>query len=689
MKLREKTIASMAAVWIGIFLVFLVVISSVSLSANAEIEHNMMLDDVGKLLRDLDHSSEILKIEVIEYAHWDDTFEYMSGSRPDYFTDNIFPETFENLHSDLVLFFDDEDRFLSGASYDKTSGTLNNVTDEILNNPEILSAVAAHETTSGLTMVGSTPVMLAFTQILHTGGGDPSGGMMGWGQTLDEEEIASLSCRIGLPLEIIPLTEVNGPALLEFASTDTPATSTLVLPVNNSIVAGYGLLQDLSGDNVAILKTENDRLVYQQGLDTLFRMVLFILLAGIIFGITSVLLIDQLILRRLLFLQNQVEDIGNRGDTALRVDSIGNDELAELSDAVNHLLERLEESQEETSASERKAHSLLNAIPDILISISRDGIITEFICPPNRNYILPESYYLGEPMDKIFPPEIIPEARIVLEKAFTTKEVLKFDYSLLLKGHEVWYDTRFVAVDENYVIALLRDYSSEKLAERSYQEANAKLNLLNSITRHDILNQVAALQLFVSLAMDTCNDDQLSSDLQKIETIGETIQKQIEFTRDYQELGVHGPQWQRMDTMVKEACLQLDIDGWNIEPDFGDLEIFADPLAGKVVYNLIDNSMRHAGPDADMISMSWSPTDHGIEIVYEDNGIGMSQDAKEKLFEKSLRKRHGFGLFLTKEILSITGITIQEEGQPGSGVRFIISIPSGAFRNSGDTSSEK
>ncbi|MCX6682328.1 MAG: ATP-binding protein [Methanoregula sp.] len=75
-----------------------------------------------------------------------------------------------------------------------------------------------------------------------------------------------------------------------------------------------------------------------------------------------------------------------------------------------------------------------------------------------------------------------------------------------------------------------------------------------------------------------------------------------------------------------------------------------------------------------------SPT--GITLFYEDNGKGIPADQKEKIF----LKRHygttkGLALFLLREILSITGITITESGEPGKGMRFEIHIPKGAFRH--------
>jgi signal transduction histidine kinase len=53
---------------------------------------------------------------------------------------------------------------------------------------------------------------------------------------------------------------------------------------------------------------------------------------------------------------------------------------------------------------------------------------------------------------------------------------------------------------------------------------------------------------------------------------------------------------------------------------------------------------------------------------------------KEKIFERGIGQNTGMGLFLSREILSITRIEIQENGMPGKGARFEISIPRGGFR---------
>ena len=59
---------------------------------------------------------------------------------------------------------------------------------------------------------------------------------------------------------------------------------------------------------------------------------------------------------------------------------------------------------------------------------------------------------------------------------------------------------------------------------------------------------------------------------------------------------------------------------------------------------------------------------------------GIAAEEKEKIFERGFGKNTGFGLFLVREILSISGITIRETGTEGEGARFEISVPKGSYR---------
>jgi signal transduction histidine kinase len=99
----------------------------------------------------------------------------------------------------------------------------------------------------------------------------------------------------------------------------------------------------------------------------------------------------------------------------------------------------------------------------------------------------------------------------------------------------------------------------------------------------------------------------------------------------------------------------------------------------KVFFNLLDNSVKH-GEQVTCITISQEPRDDGMVIVWEDNGVGVVTSEKTRIFERGVGKNTGLGLFLIREILSITGITITETGEPGEGARFEMLVPEGAYR---------
>jgi signal transduction histidine kinase len=81
-----------------------------------------------------------------------------------------------------------------------------------------------------------------------------------------------------------------------------------------------------------------------------------------------------------------------------------------------------------------------------------------------------------------------------------------------------------------------------------------------------------------------------------------------------------------------------------------------------------------------MIRVFFTRNDPDLVLVYEDNGAGIPAADKEHIFQKGFGQNTGMGLFLSREILSITGLTIRESGTPGKGARFEISLPAGRFR---------
>jgi PAS domain S-box-containing protein len=225
-------------------------------------------------------------------------------------------------------------------------------------------------------------------------------------------------------------------------------------------------------------------------------------------------------------------------------------------------------------------------------------------------------------------------------------------------------------------VTVIRDITERKKASDAIHLANRQLNLLTGITRHDILNNVSKVRGYLKIVEMKYGDPAQAEYLRKIESAIIAIKSQIEFTRVYQDLGMHEPQWTDLNTVIPRSQIPAAI---TLKADVQGVVVLADPMLEKVFSNLLDNSLRH-GEQVTEIQVSSRPSEGNLVIVWEDNGVGVAADEKERIFERGFGKNTGLGLFLVREILSLTGITVTENGQPGKGARFELVVPKGVWR---------
>jgi signal transduction histidine kinase len=211
-------------------------------------------------------------------------------------------------------------------------------------------------------------------------------------------------------------------------------------------------------------------------------------------------------------------------------------------------------------------------------------------------------------------------------------------------------------------------------------QTNRKLSLLSSITRHDISNQLTVLMGYLTILQKKTPDPSFTVYFQKVATAAKRISAMIQFTREYEKIGINAPAWQEFRTLVETAAMQAPLGQVIVKNDIpAGTEVFADPLIVKVFFNLMDNAVRYGGK---ITTIRFSVEDHDGDhiMVCEDDGDGIIDEEKERIFERGFGKNTGLGLTLSQEILSITGITIRETGEPGKGARFEMTVPKGAYR---------
>jgi signal transduction histidine kinase len=234
-----------------------------------------------------------------------------------------------------------------------------------------------------------------------------------------------------------------------------------------------------------------------------------------------------------------------------------------------------------------------------------------------------------------------------------------------------------------YILAVDRDITERKKADQALQQVTKKLTLLNNVTFNDIQNSVLSLSGFLALERNTIGTEPSKKYLDREEEAVRKIDKALIFAKNYQDLGVYPPQWQNVDQSFVLGISHLDFSSVRRTVNLDNLEIYADSLLERVFYTLADNVLQNATA-AIRVTIGYEREDTSLLIFLEDNGNGIPEALKEKIFERGYGTQKGMELFLVREILSITGITIRETGIPQKGSRFEIRVPKGAYRFHGE-----
>ncbi len=343
-------------------------------------------------------------------------------------------------------------------------------------------------------------------------------------------------------------------------------------------------------------------------------------------------------------------------------------------------------AEKELRESEENIRDLISNTPDIIWQTDESNRFL-YVSPQVETILgYPPEFLIGHtPFDQVSPDSSTSNREVFSLGARTRGDLVIYTTTRVHRdGHTVELESHAKPVfrtDGTFsgYRGIDRDVTERRRAEYALQQVNRQLNLLSGITRHDILNKVTVILGYLAIAKQKFTDPDMITFFKKLESATRTIGSQIEFTRVYQDLGSQGPQWQVLGKIMPNAYVP-DVIRFNTSVN--GIEVFADPMLEKVFSNLLDNSVRH-GQHVTTINISSGQSANKMTIVWEDNGVGIAADEKEKIFERGFGKNTGFGLFLAREILSISGITIRETGHEGAGARFEIIIPEGSYRSRG------
>jgi PAS domain S-box-containing protein len=244
----------------------------------------------------------------------------------------------------------------------------------------------------------------------------------------------------------------------------------------------------------------------------------------------------------------------------------------------------------------------------------------------------------------------------------------------------IFKDDKFVSTVAFFVDITERKKNEEKLKENSQriELMVEKLRVVGSLTRHDVRNKLSTVTGYAYLLKKKHADEaDIVEGLGKMEqSVRETV-KIFEFAKMYEQLGVEELTSIDVEAKINEATTLFSGSLPKIINECHGLSVLADSFLRQLFYNFIDNTNKY-GKKTTAIKVHYQKADQdSLKLVYEDDGIGIPLENKLNLFKEgfSTGGSTGFGLFLTKKMIDVYGWQIEENGEPGKGAKFTITIP--------------
>ena len=439
MTLRKKTLFTMSATIVALFVILYSASRVILLGGMAELEEQITHQNVQRAVSVLTDNLVTLNATAGDWAPWDDTYYFIEDINSEYIENNLVDSTFANLRLNLMLFVNASGQVVYSKGFDLQEETEVPVSESLvkqlladgflLRHPEPSSSI------TGIVLLSEGPMLVASRPIVTSSFEGPVRGTLIMGRYLDAMEIRYLSERAHVSMIMSGLNDPEAPSDMQAAWSSLSAESpTLIRPLNADYVAGYTLLSDVHGQPALVLRVDMPRDIYRQGQASVTYFLSALLLFGGVFGVVTLLLLERVVLSRLTRLNDAVRAVAASGDLSVRVPVVGRDELSRLAEAINRMMGKLEQSEAALRESEEKYRTILESIEEGYYEVDLSGNFTFFnkaLCeivgyPADElmgmNY---HQYMEAESVEKVY--------RIFNEVYRTGKQARLFDHEIVKK----------------------------------------------------------------------------------------------------------------------------------------------------------------------------------------------------------------------------------------------------------------
>lgn len=373
MNLQNKTLVFFLILLVCMSAVVTIISNSLITREFSEIEGLEVLHENEKIELIIRSQISALERTNIDWAYWDDTYNFMMDKNEEYLQSNLQDDTFMTLRLNYMIFINNSNEIVYAKSFDLDKNEEIQVSNELIGIVRELDKLGNNANSpdvKGLIVLPDGPAFITSKQILKSTRLGPPRGKLIFVRGISDYELNTLAEINKYPVYILSQNDlVKDPNFSKILDYPLSKNQSFVVPMDHNLISGYKVLDDIYGHPTIILRVDTNRDIYNIGIASIWYILVVSILISIIFVIAFFIFVHKEVLLRLLELNREVNVITSTLETSKRLDIKGNDEISLLANNVNLMIDSIEESQ-------HKLRNIIEHSTNIFYSHTTDNVFT-------------------------------------------------------------------------------------------------------------------------------------------------------------------------------------------------------------------------------------------------------------------------------------------------------------------------